>query len=166
MSEQIARLFRTLSSGVYVVGAAHRGKHNAFTAAWVSQVSFEPLLLALSVNTSNASWSLIRQARAFSVNVLGQGQKDIARHFGTRSGREQDKLTAYPWRAGKSGAPILENALSYLECRLEFTRRAGDHVLVVGRVIDGALLNAHAIPMLYAETGDMDGSSALYPQQF
>ena len=51
----LAALFRRLTLGVYVVGVAHDGQRDAFTAAWLMQVSFEPLLLALSVNPANAS---------------------------------------------------------------------------------------------------------------
>ncbi len=52
-------LFRRLSTGVYVVGVAHEGRANAFTAAWITQVSFDPLLVALSVNPQNFSHSLL-----------------------------------------------------------------------------------------------------------
>ena len=46
MSPTLVDLFRTLTTGVYVIGVAHGGRANAFTAAWVSQVSFDPLLVA------------------------------------------------------------------------------------------------------------------------
>jgi flavin reductase (DIM6/NTAB) family NADH-FMN oxidoreductase RutF len=166
MSGQIAALFRTITSGVYVVGAAHGEHLNAFTAAWVAQVSFNPLMLALSVNPDNASYRLIKAGRAFTVNVLAQEQMDLARHFGTKSGRDQDKLAGYAWRAGATGAPILEEALAWFDCRLQLTRRTGDHVLVAGQVIDGAVLQSWAVPMTYAQTGDLDGSGALYPSSF
>jgi flavin reductase (DIM6/NTAB) family NADH-FMN oxidoreductase RutF len=50
MSESIAALFKTLTQGVYLIGVAHGEERNAFTAAWVMQVSFDPVLLALSIN--------------------------------------------------------------------------------------------------------------------
>ena len=50
MSGSVAALFQRLTQGVYVVGVAHGEVRNAFTAAWVMQVSFDPLLLALSIN--------------------------------------------------------------------------------------------------------------------
>ena len=79
---------------------------------------------------------------------------------------DQDKLAGIGWRPGRSGAPILEEALAYLDCELTKSLRVGDHELVVGRVIDGRILTRDAAPMAYAETGDMDGSSALYPAKF
>ena len=162
---QIEALFRRLSLGVYVIGVAHDERRDAFTAAWVMQASFDPLLLALSVNPQNASYSLLRDSDAFAVSVLKRGQLELARRFGTRSGREQDKLAGVRWRPGRSGAPVLDDALAYFDCTLTESLRTGDHELVVGRVIEGRVLDPDAVPMTYAETGDMDGSSALYPSQ-
>jgi flavin reductase (DIM6/NTAB) family NADH-FMN oxidoreductase RutF len=163
---QIAALFHRLTAGVYVVGIAHAGRRNAFTAAWVMQTSFDPLLLALSINPQNASYPLLRAAGGFAVSVLKAEQLELARRFGTRSGRDQDKLSGVGWRPGRSGAPVLEEALAYLDCEVTASLPVGDHELVVGRVIDGRILDRNAVPMAYADTGDMDGSSALYPTKF
>jgi flavin reductase (DIM6/NTAB) family NADH-FMN oxidoreductase RutF len=162
---QVELLFRRLTIGVYVVGAAHNEERDAFTAAWVMQVSFNPLLLAVSINPENASWPLVRDSGAFTVNVLKQGQLETARRFGTRSARNHDKLAGVPWRSGRSGAPVLDDALAYFDCEVVDRLAAGDHELLLGRVVDGRILDPNAVPMTYAETGDMDGSSALYPAQ-
>ena len=70
MSGSIAALFQRLTQGVYVVGVAHGEARNAFTAAWVMQVSFDPLLLALSINPRHSSYGLLKEGRAFSISVL------------------------------------------------------------------------------------------------
>ena len=111
----LADLFRRLSAGVYVVGVAQGERRNAFTAAWVSQVSFDPLLLVLSVNPEHASYPLLVGGGGFSVNVLAKEQLPLARHFGTQSGREVDKLAGIPWRPGRTGSPILTEAAAYFE---------------------------------------------------
>ena len=74
MSESLATLFQRLTQGVYVVGVAHEEVRNAFTAAWIMQVSFDPLLLALSINPQHSSYGLLKGGGAFSVNVLKKGQ--------------------------------------------------------------------------------------------
>ncbi|HET7551108.1 MAG TPA: flavin reductase family protein [Gemmatimonadaceae bacterium] len=163
---EIAELFHRMTLGVYAIGVAHEERRDAFTAAWVMQASFEPLLLALSVNPLNASYSLLHGSGIFTVNVLKQGQLELARRFGTESGKEHDKLAGVRWHPGHGSAPILDEALAYFECELEGSLHAGDHEIVLGRVIDGRILTADAVPMSYAETGDMDGSSALYPTKF
>ena len=163
---EMAELFHRLRAGVHVVGVATGSRRGGFTAAWLMQASFEPLLLALSVNPANASYPLLRDGGGFVVNMLRQGQLELARRFGTRSGRAEDKLAGIRWRPGRNGAPILEDALAYFDCVVTASVQAGDHELVLGRVLDGQILDRRAEPLAYAETGDMDGSGALYPAGF
>lgn len=163
---EIAELFHRLTLGVYVVGVAQDERRDAFTAAWVMQASFDPLSLVLSINQRNASYSILIASGAFTVNVLERGQLELARRFGTESGKEKDKLAGVRWHPGRGGAPILDEALAYFDCQVTQSLPAGDHELMVGRVLDGRILAPDAVPMSYAETGDMDGSSALYPPRF
>lgn len=162
-SGEVAALLRRLSTGVYVVGVGHRERPNAFTAAWVMQVSFEPLLLALSISPAHASYPLLHESGSFAVSVLAGDQMDLARHFGTASGRDADKLAGVSWRAARRGAPILTAAAAWLECEVEGRAAAGDHEVVFGRVVDGSVVAPDARPLLYAATGNLDGSAALYP---
>jgi flavin reductase (DIM6/NTAB) family NADH-FMN oxidoreductase RutF len=159
-------LFRRVSTGVYVVGVAYRGRMNAFTAAWITQVSFDPLLVALSVNPKNLSYSLLTKSGVFVLNMLKQDQLELARHFGTQSGADLEKLAGHRCRPGTLGAPILENAAAYLECRVMKSITAGDHEIVVGMPVGGEVIDDTAELMMYAQTGDLDGSSKLYPRTF
>lgn len=163
MRSHVADLFRRLTAGVYVVGVAEGERRNAFTAVWLTQVSFDPLLLALSVNPGHASYPLLVGGGGFTVSVLSREQLHLARHFGTRSARETDKLAGIAWRPGDTGAPILTEAVAYLECRLTQRVPAGDHEIVIARPVAGEILRPDAIPLTYADTGDMDGSRELYP---
>jgi flavin reductase (DIM6/NTAB) family NADH-FMN oxidoreductase RutF len=162
----IASLFRTITLGVYAVGVTDGQRQDAFTAAWVMQASFDPLILAISINPDNASYELLHATGGFTVNVLKQNQLELARQLGTRSGRDQDKLTNIRTHPGRLGSPILEEALAYFECELMGRTRAGDHELVLGRVVEGKILDPTASPLTYADTGEMDGSAALFPPKF
>ena len=164
MSNSIAALFQRLTQGVYVVGVAQGETRNAFTAAWVMQASFDPMLLVLSINPQHSSYALLKQSGVFSVNVLKKSQLSLARHFGQTAGAE--KLSSVAWIAGGAGAPLLQDALAWFECRLVGEHPAGDHHLAVGQVIDGRLLDAAAEPLTYRETGALDGASALFPERF
>jgi flavin reductase (DIM6/NTAB) family NADH-FMN oxidoreductase RutF len=165
-NDDIAELFRRISCGVYVIGAADGEQRNAFTAAWLMPVSFDPLLLALSVHPAHSSYTLIDTSRAFTASVLKSDQLELARHFGARSIDGVDKLADIAWQPGISGAPILEQALAWFDCRVTDVFPAGDHKLVLGQVFDGAILNPDSAPLLYSQTGDMDGSRRLYPEDF
>src|SRR5262245_10183231 len=99
------------------------------------QASYDPLILALSINPGHATYPLLKASRAFTVNVLKSGQLELARRFGTISGRDEDKLANIAWRPGRSGAPLLHDALAYFDCEMSNSVPAGDHDLVIGRVI-------------------------------
>jgi len=105
-------------------------------------------------------------AGAFAVSILSHGQLELARHFGTQSGRAVDKLAGRRWQPAHGGAPVLLDALGYLECGLVGRYPAGDHELVLGQVVGGRLFTPMALPMTYAETGNLDGSAELYPSTF
>ena len=166
MPTQPLDLFRRLTNGVYVVGVAHGAERDAFTAAWITQVSFEPLLVALSVNPEHASYPLLVASQAFTVSILTSQQLEMARHFGTQSGRDVDKLAGQPWMPTGAGIPFLSNAVGYLECSVTAEHAAGDHRIVLATVTGGELISPGATSLAYRDTGNLDGSAALYPPHF
>ncbi len=159
MSEQTAQLFNYISHGVYVIGVSDGEHQNAFTAACVMLVSFDPLLITLSINPQHYSYKLLKAGGICTVNVLSKDQYRLAEHFGTPGVR--DKMSGHRWLKAKTGAPVLSESLAYLDCRVSHYCAAGDHQLAVCQVVAGGLLN-EGEPLLYSETGDMDGSSKLY----
>lgn len=124
MTSSIAALFRTLTQGVYVIGVAHGEERNAFTAAWVMQVSFDPLLLALSINPNHSSYRLLKESGAFSVNVLKQDQLDLAARFGDPA--REDRLAEGEWTFARLGLPVLREALAWFACEVQNECPAGD----------------------------------------
>ena len=91
-----------------MIGVANGEERNAFTAAWVMQVSFDPLLLALSINPQHSSYRLLKEGGTFSVNVLKHGQLDLAARFGDPA--RDDALSDGDWTMGRIGLPVLETA--------------------------------------------------------
>ncbi len=164
MGQSLFELFQQITHGVYVVGVTHRGEDNAFTAAWLMQLSFDPLLLALSINPCHHSYTLLTGSAVFSVNVLATGQINLAKHFGQAAGT--NKLALVPWCRKTTGAPVLRDALAYFDCRLRHRVSAGDHELVIGHVVDGQILRPGASPLVYREAAHLDGSEDLFPKHF
>ncbi|EIC31199.1 flavin reductase family protein [Methylomicrobium album] len=158
MIEDPSGLSSLITHGVYVIGVRDGERRNAFTAAWVMQVSFNPLLLAISINPEHYSYRLLKAGGVCSVNVLGRDQQAVAAHFG-RSGA--DKMAGFDWHEAPTGAPILRCSLAYFDCRVSHYADAGDHQIAVCEVVAGATLHPGP-PLLYCQTGDMDGSSQFY----
>jgi flavin reductase (DIM6/NTAB) family NADH-FMN oxidoreductase RutF len=151
-------LFKQLSHGVYIVAVSDGVHHNAFTAAWVMQVSFDPPLLAISINPEHYSYTLLQTGGVCTVNVLGQHQMNVAEHFGRSN---PDKMSGFNWQQGLSTAPVLADSLAYFDCQVSHYTDAGDHKIVVCQVIAGAILH-QGCPLLYGQTDDMDGSDEFY----
>jgi flavin reductase (DIM6/NTAB) family NADH-FMN oxidoreductase RutF len=165
MTDPVADFMQTISTGVYVIGVCDGKRTNAFTASSVVPVSFKPVMVAVGVGIGHASRAILRAGRVFTINVLKRDQIDMASHFGTVSGRDLNKLSGIRWRPGLSGAPVLLDALAYVECELASMVAAGDHELALGRVVDGGVLAADEQPLLYRETCNLDGARELYPPQ-
>jgi flavin reductase (DIM6/NTAB) family NADH-FMN oxidoreductase RutF len=160
MNEPLSALLKHINSGVYIIGVSNGEQQHAFTAAWVMQVSFRPPLLAISVNPHNHSYQLLQAGGVCSVNVLNHQQLAVAEHFGRTD--LPDKMVGFVWQQDRTGAPILAAALAYFDCRVSHYADAGDHKLVFCEVVAAQKLH-DGKPMLYGQTGDMDGSSKLYP---
>ena len=73
MEKRIFELFKTLTYGVYVIGVSDEKTSNAFTAAWVMQASFNPLLVVISINASHSSYALLKRSGTFTINILTKG---------------------------------------------------------------------------------------------
>ncbi len=159
MIDNAEAVFKHLSQGVYIISVTDGQEINAFTAAWVMQVSFDPLLICFSINPAHHSYQLLKQGGVCCINVLNNKQFEIAEHFGRSD--IKDKMSGYQWLKTKSTAPALAESLAYFDCRVDHYTDAGDHKIVVCNVIDAAIINS-GTPMLYSDTGDMDGSSELY----
>lgn len=154
MSKDIARLFNSLTHGVYVIGVADGEKVNAFTAACVMLASFNPPHLVVAVNKHHSSYRMMRASGAFTVNVLKATQMDFARNFAGPASTE--KMTFTPWTTARTGGPLLQEALSWFECRVVGELPAGSHTLVLGHVINGRLLDAQNEPLNYHEVTSLD----------
>ncbi|WP_347986543.1 flavin reductase family protein [Methylomonas sp. AM2-LC] len=159
MNKDLANVCQYLTQGVYVIAVKDQQREHAFTAAWVMQVSFNPPMLAFSINPQHYSYQILKAGGQCSINVLAKEQLPIATHFGDSNIR--DKMTAYSWQLAPSGVPVLKVALAYFDCVVSHSMPAGDHEIMLCQVLDAKILHV-GVPMQYADTGNMDGANDLY----
>lgn len=134
---------RMIPYGLYVLTAANAdGRVAAATVNWVTQASFEPPLVAVGVKADSQAHALIKDTRAFALNVLGKGQQTLAFTFFKPAERQGQTISGEPFRPGTTGAPILMNTPAFVECTLEATVEKGDHSIFVGRVVEAGLSKA------------------------
>jgi flavin reductase (DIM6/NTAB) family NADH-FMN oxidoreductase RutF len=124
-------------TGVTVVTVAcDDGGVHGMTVNSFSSVSLDPMLVLVCISQTSRGAGLIERAGAFTVNVLSAGQQDLSRWFASRhrpTGREM--FDGVPFEPGATGCPVLADAAASFECRLEQSHRAGDHLIVLGRVV-------------------------------
>lgn len=149
IKKQALRLF---TYGLYVVMCDDGSTVNAFTANWLSQVSFEPPLLVLSVENTSKSLPMMLQSRKFTVNVLQKGQRDLAGLLGKSALKHPDKLNGIAYTLETDGYPILNDALAWVGCEVRNSVEAGDSTLLIAEVVQADML-AEGQPLTMAEAG-------------
>ena len=149
--KQVLRLF---SYGLHIVGVRQDDQVNGFTVNWLTQVSFEPLLIAVSIENDAWSWSILEATQQFTINVLATGQRELAGRLGKSRRKVADKFEGIAWQpAPKTQCPVLhEDALAYLECKIVATHPAGDSKLLIAKVIATQALR-DGTPLTMKEAG-------------
>jgi flavin reductase (DIM6/NTAB) family NADH-FMN oxidoreductase RutF len=137
----------TIPYGVSVVTMGRGGAQveNGLTVSWMSQVAFEPPMLMIAVDKLHYSTDILRSTKNFCVNLLGQDQAALAGRFAKQATTADDKLVDVPQRPAESGAAILTDAVAYFDCEVVNMVEAGDHLVVIGRVEDAAVLKDAAV---------------------
>lgn len=138
-----------IPQGVYIITAQAEGKINGMTAAWVSQVSFKPRLLAVAIAPQRYTYELITVSKLFCINVLQEDQIELAKQFGFVSGRKINKFENIPYKYALKGSPVLLSACAYFECEVTHMYETGDHVLVVGEVGDYEVMRPDAKVLIF-----------------
>ncbi len=130
---------RMIPYGLYVVTTPGEGQPAAAAINWLTQVSFQPPLVALGLKGDSNALAHLKTGQPFAVNVLGTGQKDVAFAFFKPTQAEGSSINGYAFERGGSGAPLLLDAPAWFECRLTDIVERGDHSVVVAEVIEAGV---------------------------
>ncbi|MEW2046839.1 flavin reductase family protein [Streptomyces sp. NPDC005476] len=127
------------------------GEDVGMTATAFMSVSLDPPLVLVGLRTGSRMDDLLDEQPSWAVSVLSENQRHIAGRFAMK-GRISDRLLFedLPYERGEtSGAPLVGGALATLECRTEQRVVAGDHTLVIGRVLTASAPGADGGPLVY-----------------
>ncbi|MER3436695.1 MAG: flavin reductase [Chloroflexota bacterium] len=136
-------VLRQFTYGLYAVSAHHAGERGIFTANWLSQASFDPPLVMVSIERDSWTLGLIRQSERFVVSTFAAGQRELAGALGKPRSRAGDKFAALGLSVVETatGDYALADALGYVVCRVLSETPAGDSVVLIGEVIEARVLN-------------------------
>ncbi len=146
------KALRTFTYGLYAISCADEGEVNIFTANWLTQISFEPPLLALSVENDSKSLPMIQRSRKFTVNVLHSGQRELAGKLGKSAIYHPEKLADIEYTLGANGCPLLTDGLAWVACEVRHSVEAGDSTLFVAEVVDVGM-TGEGEPLTMKEAG-------------
>lgn len=122
----------TWPTGVCVITSVGAdGQRHGLVVGSFTSISLDPPLVGFFPDKRSGTWPLIAEAGRFCVNVLGSSQLDLCRRFAARA---QDKFAELAHGHSPSGQPLLEDAIAWIDCRIERVEDIGDHLLVVGAV--------------------------------
>lgn len=133
-------------SGVTVVTALADGQPIGMTCQSFTSVSLEPPLVAFLPTRGSRAFAAIQRVGHFCVNILAADQTDLSEQM---AGTGDDKFAGTSWRpAPATGSPVLVGVMAYVDCAVHAVHEAGDHYIVVGRVLDLDAGEANE-PLLY-----------------
>jgi flavin reductase (DIM6/NTAB) family NADH-FMN oxidoreductase RutF len=147
------RVLWSMPYGLYVVGSRAGDRRNGMTLNWATQVSFDPKLVAISVEKTAVTHELISESRVFTLCTVDREDRAIVRKFTkpVEVDAEARTLNGFPYHDGRTGAPVLDGAPSWVECEVRQEVDCGGHTLFVGEVVDAAFGKPEDTPVLRME---------------
>lgn len=134
--ETLNRVLWKIPNVLCLVGSRHEDEWNGMTQSWVTQVAMEPVLVAISVDVKAVTNRLIKAQGGFSVNLWDREDTRPFVKFSKPATKVEMTLNGRPIREGRTGVPIFEEAVAFLDCSLWQTVDCGTHDLFIGEVLD------------------------------
>lgn len=151
------RVLWAMPSGLYLLGSRAGDARNLMTLNWATQVSSDPKLVAVSVETAAVTHRLVEASGVFALSLLRREDRAVVRKFvrPVPPASPEGELNGFAIRTATTGAPILAQALAWLDCEVTDRHPHGSHTLFVGQVVDAG---ADAAVGESGESGESRGS--------
>lgn len=148
---EFRRVIGHFATGVAVVTTAREdGAPAGLTVSAVASVSLDPTLILVCVDRESDTHAWLERAGCFATSFLEDGKGEtLARRFA--GGGAEEKFRGVAWRTERTGAPVLDDALAWLDCRVTAALPGGDHTIFVGEVL--AADAREGTPLLYYRGG-------------
>lgn len=136
--DDFRRVMGRFATGVTIITTSLEGETHGMTANAVTSLSLDPMLVLVCVDKNADTHDILRKSGVFAVNILSAEQAALSDRFAKKEAEGVHGLDGVPHRIGKTGAPILEGTLAYLDCRTVLQYEGGDHTIFIGEVVDAA----------------------------
>jgi len=137
----VKKALQRLPYGLYGVTSRNGDEVNAMVITWITQVSFEPRMLAIAVQKTSYSYELIKEGQVFVLNIFNQEDFELIKPITKGRSKKPDKMEGIKYSMDSiTGAPLLEEAAAYLECKVvNILDVGGDHNIIVGEVVGASI---------------------------
>jgi flavin reductase (DIM6/NTAB) family NADH-FMN oxidoreductase RutF len=151
-SEAFRDAMRHFPSGVTLVTIKAGGEIHGLTVSAFASVSPEPPLVLVMIDQRHRAYELLELAGAvFAVNLLGEDQMELSNRFAWL--KDEDRFEAGRWSTAATGAPVLADALAWLDCTIHSRHAAGTHTVYIGEVQASAVARPDRTPLVYWNRG-------------
>jgi len=135
LDEQLNKIMWSIPNVLCLVGSRSGDEWNGMTQSWVTQVSMEPVLIAIAVDNTALTHRLITESGTFTVNLWDREDAKTFVKFSKPASYENGALNGRAVREGETGAPVFEEAVAFVECRVWDQRDVGTHTVFYGEVV-------------------------------
>ncbi len=143
---------RHFPSGVTVLALRAGEEIHGLTVSAFASVSPEPPLVSVMIDHRHRAYELLsRPGAVFSVNILAEEQQYLSEVFAWKP--DEERFRHGNWTQAQTGAPVLADALVWLDCRIHSRMSAGTHELIVGEVVASQVLRPNSRPLVYWNRG-------------
>ncbi|WP_066382641.1 MULTISPECIES: diflavin flavoprotein [unclassified Anabaena] len=150
INSELEKALGRISGGLYIMTAKKGEIHSAMFASWVTQASLNPLGVAVAVGKERAIESLLQLGDRFILNVLAEGNyQGLMKHFLKRFPPGADRFAEVKTYPASNGAPILAEALAYMECEITSRMDCGDHWIIYSTVKSGRVADINALTAVH-----------------
>lgn len=151
-SEEFRLALRHFPAGVTIVAIRAGEEIHGLTVSAFASVSAEPPLIMVIIENRHHAYALLQQTEAvFAVNILGEDQSELSNRFAWV--KDENRFAQGNWTTAATGAPILADALAWLDCRIQARYPAGSHTIYVGEVQASSVPKQEAPPLIYWNRG-------------
>jgi flavin reductase (DIM6/NTAB) family NADH-FMN oxidoreductase RutF len=128
-----------IPNALVLIGSRAGDERNGMTASWVTQLSMEPVLIGVGIDNDAVTRRLIADSGSFTVNLWDADDTRVFVKFSKPATDDGTTLNGRPVHAAKTGAPVFDEALAWMDCEVRHCLDLGTHTLFVGEVVDAAI---------------------------
>ena len=133
MNEILSNVMGHMTHGIYLLTCRAGEIINGMIASWVTQISYDPPLVAVAIHPHRYSHDLVVRSGHFALHILAREQTALLARF--KGPDPAAKFASLPWQAGVTGCPVLADCIGAVECRVTQTLAPGNHTLFIAQVV-------------------------------